>query len=442
MLDLYDLNTADKQRDEHETQSDRGIDWDTISDSLRDLAHRWVPDLFPNGRNVDSKWRLADITGRPPRNHGSCVIHLSDDHAGEWFDYEWQKGGGPASTVKEACGLSGDALAAFCIELIERHGGAGYLDRPRASRPARSTESEDAKRIRNNREAGITWDQAVPYLGTLAETYLRARGISALPNVADLRFHGNCTHFATLKGVPALLALFRDPNGNPTSGIHRIYLKEDGSWHIGGDKPKMMLGTPGLVFLGAPDANGCIGIAEGIETTLAAMELFNMPGVAAASTGGMREFGDYLRLSWNAAHPLRSLSIWADKGKGGGEAAESLYAAAQAVGLPARIVYPQGADDFADDLKSGLRPPPAETVTAPEPGVIEPARPSMSPDAVRIAVAAIKRTTPAPAITAVVKAIGEVITDQVELNQLVGTIKYKTQIPIKVIPLTIEPQPV
>ena len=45
---------------------------------LAATARDWLPALFPNARlSPDKKTlRCADLSGRPPRKEGSCVIHL------------------------------------------------------------------------------------------------------------------------------------------------------------------------------------------------------------------------------------------------------------------------------------------------------------------------------------------------------------------------------
>src|SRR5205085_4864346 len=100
--------------------------------------------------------------------------------------------------------------------------------------------------------------------GTLGERYLVSRGL-AVPATDDLAFTDDCVDFKTMRGHAAMLALFRRPDGEPAGGIHRIYLNADGTKH----SRKMLGVTDGaVVMLGQPQ-RGLLGIAEGIETTLA-----------------------------------------------------------------------------------------------------------------------------------------------------------------------------
>jgi len=97
---MLDLNQVPRQ-------SARRYDKDAIARALRATAHKWVIDLFPQGKRGREKgkaiWRVADISGRAPRNKGSCVIQLEGEDAGGWVDFEDDKRlkGGPISTIKE-----------------------------------------------------------------------------------------------------------------------------------------------------------------------------------------------------------------------------------------------------------------------------------------------------------------------------------------------------
>src|SRR5712691_6003737 len=86
-------------------------DKDAIAYALRQIAHRWVPELFKSGRPTteDGKRaiRCANIKGRAPRNRGSCRIWLEGEHAGDWVDFDDKDKlkGQPLSTIKENLGL-------------------------------------------------------------------------------------------------------------------------------------------------------------------------------------------------------------------------------------------------------------------------------------------------------------------------------------------------
>ena len=106
MTALLDFNDVEPPR------SGRSYDIELIARRLRDTAESWVPRLFPNGRHTGDEWRLANIKGAGPRRSGSCVISLKGPHAGDWHDFDGDKGGGPISTIAHVTGLDGSALLA------------------------------------------------------------------------------------------------------------------------------------------------------------------------------------------------------------------------------------------------------------------------------------------------------------------------------------------
>src|SRR5262249_17330823 len=101
----------------------------------------------------------------------------------------------------------------------------------------------------------------------------------------------------------------------------------------------------GSVRLSALPEDGHLGIAEGIETALAARSIFGMPTWAALSADGL------LRWQWPAA--ITRVSIFADAGDVGRQAAATLADQLSLANIPSRIVLPLHGDDFNDDLRRG-----------------------------------------------------------------------------------------
>uniref|UniRef100_UPI00235DD8AC DUF7146 domain-containing protein n=1 Tax=Bartonella sp. MM73XJBT TaxID=3019095 RepID=UPI00235DD8AC len=107
------------------------------------------------------------------------------------------------------------------------------------------------------------WQQSQPIKETLAETYLRKRGITCeLP--ADLRFHDKCHHPLGMT-LPALVALVK---GAGSFAIHRTFLKANGC-KTDQRPAKAMLGSVmgGAVHLSQDNPKHLV-ICEGIETGL------------------------------------------------------------------------------------------------------------------------------------------------------------------------------
>jgi hypothetical protein len=322
-------------------------DRDAILATLQTTAYLWVPEVFPQGKidHVKKELRVADISGRPPRKQGSCVVQLDGEHAGGYKDFSLGgKGGNAIDTIADHLGVTGLAALEKAHEVAERY---GRVDGHKAPAQKRSTSSSE----KHLSEANHALTESGPAAGTLVETYFAARGLQ-LPATDDLKFNPNLTHWETKTGKPALVAVIRYPDGRPTGGIHRIYLKEDGSYHIG---DKMMLGpVDGVVMLAPISEDGTIGIAEGIETAAAAMRMFGVPCWSTLSDGGMKKFAAWI--AERGAGPLKRLVIFADKGAAGESAAAVLRATAEAVGIQAEVRLPRGGDDFNDDLQKGLFP--------------------------------------------------------------------------------------
>ena len=130
------------------------------------------------------------------------------------------------------------------------------------------TEQHRLEREANERrridQARRCWAEAGPIAGTLAERYLRARGITCqLP--PTLRFYAKCWHGPTAVKVPALVAVVSIRR--KVIGVHRTYLAEPGTKAFGKES-KMMLGR---CAGGAVRLSGGLGpllVAEGLETSM------------------------------------------------------------------------------------------------------------------------------------------------------------------------------
>ncbi len=164
---------------------------------------------------------------------------------------------------------------------------AGRSDwKPDSQEMERRAALEEADHRRRIDQARRCWAEAGPISGTLAEQYLRARGITCQLSSA-LRYHLRCWHGPTASKVPALVAAVSI--GRKITGVHRTYLAEPAVKAFE-DGAKLMLGccSGGAVRLsGGP---GPLVVAEGIETGLSLLSGLQdaSPRVwAALSTSGM-----------------------------------------------------------------------------------------------------------------------------------------------------------
>jgi hypothetical protein len=84
-----------------------------------------------------------------------------------------------------------------------------------------------------------------PVTGTLAEAYLRNRGIAVPHAVGSLRFHPRCFYQpdaqAPVETWPAMIAAVTDLTGRVT-GVHRTWLDPSGSGKAPIDTPRRAMG--------------------------------------------------------------------------------------------------------------------------------------------------------------------------------------------------------
>ena len=280
-----------------------------IADRLGARAEEFCREWLPQGTKSGNYWQCGDYGGGAGR---SLAVHLSGPRRGKWTDY--------AESGREAFGDlidiielqenvgKGEAVrrAKHWLGLPEREPAAERQDR-RPSSPGTSS-SDSAHKL---------WDRGQPIEGTLAEVYLRTRGITEFGPA--LRFHPTCfyrtQHDAEPTKLPALLCAITDLKG-AVVGVNRIYLSEAGGPADVPDPKKVLgrlrgcavrFGTPGDVLV----------VGEGAETMLSIKTaLPHMPVNAALTAQHLTMYVPPER--------LRSLWIARDAGRPGENAAHEL----------------------------------------------------------------------------------------------------------------------
>ena len=123
------------------------------------------------------------------------------------------------------------------------------------------------------------WATSRPLSGTLAARYLASRHL--VSHSAQLRYHPRVQLGRTADATfhPAMIGAVRDDAG--LVAVHRTFLDGATARQAKFDNPKRLLAVPetGAVRIGA--ATRVLGIAEGIETALAANQL-RYPGMGGA----------------------------------------------------------------------------------------------------------------------------------------------------------------
>lgn len=178
------------------------------------------------------------------------------------------------------------------------------------------------------------WDECLPVTHEKARPmrlYLAGRGLSTLPlsGCPEVRFHpalpyyqaqNNPKRLACIGQFPAVVALFRDAAGEPVT-LHRTYLTEQGT-KLPVEKPKKLMEKPSRTLQGGAvrlfPAASTLGVAEGLETSLAVQFATGMPTWSVISAPLMQSF--------SPPQEVERLVIWADhdRSKGGIRAAEAL----------------------------------------------------------------------------------------------------------------------
>jgi len=278
---------------------------------------------LPKGRRQGRYWLCGDVHGTPGR---SLYVQLFGERAGKWTD--------------GAEGTHGDLL-----DLIAANRGLDFraaCDEARAflSLPIIPVKRPDPTPPGTSDAARRLFAASGSIRGTLAEAYLRQRGISLPADASALGFHPRC-YYRTLEGRqiwPALIAAVTDSAGNVT-GVHRTWLDPAGG-KAPVDQPRRALGHlagNGVRFGTVADT---MVAAEGLETALALkMIMPAMPVMAALSAAHLAA------LIWPP--DLRRLYVARDNDQAGRLALEKLRSRADETNI--RPLVPR-AEDFNADL--------------------------------------------------------------------------------------------
>ncbi|QXX76151.1 toprim domain-containing protein [Methylovirgula sp. HY1] len=321
---------------------------ETASDLARSLAEHAEAvcrHYLSNGRRYGHYWLVGDVRNVPGR---SMFVRLEGAESGKgatgkWTDAATGEHGDLLDVIRESCGLIEFRDVAEEARRFLRLPHPEPRDKPNSVRLFRSSGSGSARRL-------FAISRPVP--GTLAETYLRHRGITDLHDADCLRFHPSCYYrpdpHKPVETWPAMIAPVTDLAGKIT-GVQRTYLdpygrsrSSDGKASI--DTPRRAMGDllGNAVRFGAAD--NVLLAGEGIETILSLrMALPFIPMAAALSAAHLAA------LLFPAS--LCRLYIARDADPAGERATDLLAARAQEAGIEAIPLSPR-LGDFNEDLRA------------------------------------------------------------------------------------------
>src|SRR5579871_4318684 len=221
-----------------------------------------------------------------------------------------------------------------------------FLSLPQSRRSPRSRQQQSSAATGSPELARRLFAIAQPIAGTIAETYLHKRGITALHESGALRYHPRCYYRpdadAPTEVWPALIAAVTDLPGKIT-GAHRTWLDPSGAGKAPVDTPRRAMGQllgHGVRFGVVTDV---IAAGEGLETMLSLRGVLpTLPMLAALSANHLAA------IVFPAT--LRRLYVARDRDPAGDVAVATLTERAQSTGIEALTLSP-ALGDFNEDLR-------------------------------------------------------------------------------------------
>lgn len=311
--------------------------------------------------------------------HAPCPFH-KDSKDGFRFFRDADKTGG---AICNSCGPWSDgfkllmrATNADFPDVVDMVGGylgiEGASPAPKASdKPVEQIVKATVVPQRSEEEILTTlrrvWGESLPITDPKAEPFWRflfRRGLSVQPlqNEKAFRFHPALSYFDDNRNFigrfPALLSGVSNADGAPLT-VHRLYLSEDGRKaedsdpRIGAGQSRKMMAIPYSRFpewdvdqslairIGAPGK--ILGVAEGLETALAAYMATGIPTWSTIAASFLEKF--------TPPEGVEQVLIWADLDRSytGAKAAVELKQRLWSIGVRAQILLPEA--DIPDGKK-------------------------------------------------------------------------------------------
>lgn len=302
---------------------------DRLAREAEDVCRRYLG----AGRRRGRYWQVGDVRNAPGR---SMFVRLVDDgprRAGKWRDAATGERGDLLDVIRES-----ESFHAFADVAEEARRFLALPRPPRRTLLATPRSSPEAARR--------LFAMSRPVHDTLAETYLRKRGVATGAGLEALRFHAACFHQpddgGPLERRPAMIAAVTDLSERVV-GAQRTWLAPDGSAKASIATPRKAMGDLLGHAVRFGPMSDVLAAGEGIETVLSVKTIATRLACAAALSAG------HLTA---IAFPsdLRRLYVILDRDAAGLRATEQLAERAQVAGIEAITLAPRQGD-FNDDLR-------------------------------------------------------------------------------------------
>ncbi|MET3616023.1 hypothetical protein ABID16_004372 [Rhizobium aquaticum] len=313
-----------------------------LADRLARDAEAVCRHYLSAGRRAGNYWIVGDVANSKGK---SLYVHLSGPRKGRWTDAATAQYGDLLDLVRESCGLVdfrdvADEARRFLNEprgSLVSSDRDDRLDRQPVERPA----AERARRL---------FQMTQPLAGTLADSYLRQRGILRASLHSSLRFHPSCYYrdlvSCRTSSYPALIAAVTDQAGTVT-GVHRTWLDPDGDGKARVEDPRRALGglLGNAVRFRFP-VDGPVPVmaaGEGLESMLSLSHVMpDMPVVSALTANHLAAF--------RPPNGCRHLYVAADADAAGRHGIEGLSRRVRTLGIMPLVLTPE-LGDFNEDLR-------------------------------------------------------------------------------------------
>jgi len=311
----------------------------TLSKALSERVEAVCKYYLPHGKRVDRYWIIGDVRNT---KGGSMKVRLSPSGgypAGRWVDYSSGEYGDLLDVIRLSQGLG--SLRDTIREA------RAFLSLPQTTNDLSLLTSKSPSDDKREMAVKRLWSIARPITGTLAERYLKSRGIALNGDMPSLRFHSRCFFKSGNKTqhLPAMIAAFTNDKGDIT-GLHRTFLDRSGLSKATIENPRKAMGevSGSSISFGTSSGADVQLVGEGIETVLS-LHTF-MPSLVMQAAGSATHLA---AIPFGAS--LRRLYIAHDNDAAGSDATERLMERAVQSGIETLVLMPHHSD-FNDDLRN------------------------------------------------------------------------------------------